>query len=148
MNQPHRTDTAMFADAFPCNPVPFLSALGDYLAEYEARITDEKAKRLLFVVTAHLWGQMKRFDLAGVANLYRNSLRRLPGFESPEGAITAMLEMVPAMNATDRDANWTNQVLALVLFAYGETGELDLTSEWGRLFDAYMDETRCMALAA
>lgn len=55
---------AMFADAFPCNPRPFLRILNLGL---EARgtgwIESDEAKRILFVVIALAYGQLATIDL-------------------------------------------------------------------------------------
>ncbi len=57
-------DEAMFNNAFPCNPLPFATAIFDHVKEYGTRsIQSDKAKRILWILMSQAYGQMATIDL-------------------------------------------------------------------------------------
>lgn len=57
-------DKALFLDAFPCNPLPFLTALWEHVKENGTNsIQDDKAKRILWVIMGQSYGQLARINL-------------------------------------------------------------------------------------
>ena len=64
-SQLRRLTEAMFDDCFPCNPLPFLIGLTEYVRENGSdSIGDDDAKRILWVVMAQSYGQLSSIDLS------------------------------------------------------------------------------------
>lgn len=67
---------AMFEEAFPTNPIPFARALAEYItANGTDSIKRDLAKRLLWVLMVHAYGQLAVIDLMEeYTRLHQNSL--------------------------------------------------------------------------
>jgi hypothetical protein len=133
-------DTALFCEAFPCNPRPFRTALADHLDD-GGLITDEKAKRILHTLTGIVRGQLFRIDLARNADMHHSHLACLPGRSTPEGVLVAMKREADGCGTDATRHQWWTSIASLIFFAYGETGTLDSFEEWGRLHTAWQSET-------
>lgn len=132
----HTEDTAMFCDAFPCNPRPFRTALAKHL-EAGGTITGDHAKRILWTLIGIVRGQMVRIDLAGNEALHNDHLARLPGRLIPSQVLVAMEREAEGLDTPDTIRNWWSSIASLILFAYGNEGIYDHCDEWERLRAAY-----------
>ena len=126
----------MFSNAFPCNPLPFRTALRDYLAA-GGNIQSDHAKRILFTLTGIIRGQLARIELDRNAQLHHDHLARLPGRTTPLGVLDAMEAEIPGTGTADTIRNWWTSIASLIFFAYGGEGRLDLCDEWATLKEAF-----------
>ena len=59
-----RHDTALFDECFPCNPLPFLTALFKHVEKHgTGAIKDNKAKRILWIIQSQAYGQLASINL-------------------------------------------------------------------------------------
>jgi hypothetical protein len=125
-------DTAMFLNAFPCNPRPFRTALAKHL-ESGGTMTGDKAKRILFTLVGIIRGQLFHIDLAANADLHNHHLARLPGRTHAAGVLAAMEREAEDCDTPTTCHQWWSSVASLIVFAYGEKGTYDSMEEWTRL---------------
>jgi len=72
-----RLQGAMFEQSLPCNPIPFANGLADYVRENGSdSITDDNAKRILWVLIAQAYGSL------GTVNLMDEFDRLMPEEEA------------------------------------------------------------------
>jgi hypothetical protein len=136
MSQAH---TALFCDAFPCNPRPFLSALRDHLEE-GGPIGGDHAKRILYTLVAILRGQLAWIELGVNASFLHRQLSRMPGRDSPLAVIASMEREALGFDTPTTKHQWWSSVASLIFFAWGDQGRLDLGDEWSRLHAAWQTE--------
>ena len=75
-----RLDFAMFENALPVNPIPFLSGLIDYVRENGTNsIQDDTAKRLLWVILSQAYGQLGTVDMTAEYQRLSESRRNTDG---------------------------------------------------------------------
>ena len=132
-------DTAMFCDAFPCNPRSFRRALAEHL-EAGGTMTGDHAKRILWTLTGIVRGQMARIDLAANADLHNRHLARLPGRSHAAGVLAAMESEAEDCDTPTTCRQWWTSIASLIVFAYGEEGVLDQHWEWCRLYNEFEDQ--------
>lgn len=135
----HTADTALFNDAFPCNPRPFRSALAEHL-EAGGTMTGDHAKRILFVLIGIIRGQLFRIDLAANAQLHNQHLARMTGRTHAAGVLAAMEREAEGLDTPTTCHQWWTSVASLIVFAYGEDGSLDGCMEWCRLYNEFEDQ--------
>lgn len=71
----HDESMAMFSDAFPCNPRPFLRALGERIEKHGTGfIETDEAKRILWVVLSQAYGQLATIDLCAEYTRLREAM--------------------------------------------------------------------------
>ena len=60
-----RLYTALEAESFPCNPIPFAVGLADHVREHGTdSIKTDDAKRILFILMGQAYGQLAKIDLS------------------------------------------------------------------------------------
>lgn len=78
-----REDTAMFCEAFPCNPRPFLRQLDKDIERHGTGfIETDEAKRILWVIIALAYGQLATVQLVTEYDRLRRAFLREHGPDS------------------------------------------------------------------
>jgi len=57
--------TAFDGESFPCNPIPFATALAAHVREFGTdSIKDDKAKAILWILMGQAYGQLATIDMS------------------------------------------------------------------------------------
>jgi hypothetical protein len=134
----------MFRDALPVNPYPFASGLLDFLTEEsdadedphfhnperKGEITDNKAKRILWILSHIIDGFGRNYDLRRFDEAYGKL------DVTAADLLKEMIGMDCQMH--EREGLWREPMQKLLMLAYPEADKLDMCDEWKRLRDHYV----------
>lgn len=123
--------TAMFSEAFPCNPRPFALGLKTHLLN-NGKMSDPEAKRILFTLTGILVGQLFYISLDDIHQRVERE---------PKDPLQVLNQMEEDLKTSEFDATkWKTPLYHLILAAYGINGDYDSLAQYEQLKPVQTEE--------